>query len=262
MSCEMTQDRLDRLLKGALGEADRAALAAHLAQPCEDCLAGLEATSGPSLLAVVTPASAALTAAEADRMFEASLRPAPSTVRAPSPSPSTWARARAWLWRLAPGLAVAALAVVLLRPPHEDYLGQKGTGEATVALTALLARPGPSGPVLVGPVPPDGAVPAGALVLFRFRLGAPAHLYLLAVERGETKVLWAPDPGDAPWPAGEHELAQAGRVLALDLKALGLQAPRLVAVASPARLADPTALGDPARCPGCGVQALALRAAP
>jgi hypothetical protein len=108
---------------------------------------------------------------------------------------------------------------------------------------------------------------AGELLLLRVRLSAPAHVYLLVQRTGrDAELLW-PTGAAVRKAAGEFEVADAGRALAIDPRELGDGA-RVLLVASPDPL-DPERLRVRLQLstraqfadafPGCGVDLLTVR---
>ncbi len=227
MSCPVvTDERLAQLLEGRLPDEDKRAVAAHLKQPCEDCLQLLADVEGAALLSALAGPGAKLSAAEADRMFAATREPLAT---------------RLWRWLTAsPGgrlsLAFALLLIIVvpiaLRPRE---MREKGSAVNQVSLQAFVKR---------GDAPPSRyagePLRAGEALLFRYRLEQPAWLYLVD-EHGE--VLW--DGGRVE--AGEGEIDAGGQALALPGPYAGEV--RLFAAPRPEKPAD---------CRDCAVDRLSL----
>jgi len=269
-----TRERLEALLGGQLPDAERAQLKAHLEHPCETCLELLEAMDEDDLFEAAAGPQAEMSAAEAERMFEAVAPPAKQE-RAPG------LLQRIASWMRAPVLVPLAAAAVLVIAFGLSSMVTDETASSQAAYTGVksieVATPLPT-PVLAGFVGSvqngtprvtrrligNEHIASGELVLLRYTLARPAYLYLLAEADGTATLLHA---SDSPQPAGEHELGAQGQALAVDPSQLGAEV-RLVLVASPQRIAssEQAALLDADRratsCPHCSTASLQVRSEP
>ena len=219
MSCNvLTSDRLDRLLHRTLDEASRAVLRTHFETPCEACLDRLASVDGEAILLALAGAAAELSPAEKDRIFAQAFAAAPV-----APRPGFLDSVRAF-FASPPGFALAAVAAMLiavpffLRPAPRAWDGMKGSGSAAqqIQLHAFAAAPDRAPRA----VDPGGPVHPGERLFLRFTLARAGDVYLFAKSpEGAAQLLWKPEPGDAPWPPGEHELQQNGVALAVPLTA-------------------------------------------
>jgi hypothetical protein len=278
----VTAERLEALRSQPLPAAERARLLMHLGGDCEECLAMLAGLDDDSYLALMAGPGARLSAAEAERMFGAAQQPA----RVPTPvpavarpeAPTLGARLRGLWQALGTGprfaLGAVALASLLLlarpRPAGEElpagYTGSKGDGQQLeVGLSAFAVRVEGGEQRVQRQLQIGEALRPGELLVFRYRLGAAAHLALVAEAAGKRTVLWEPDPGEEPSPRGERELQQAGRALALDPATLGSGPLTLTAIASSkplAGLAGLPSLGEGQLTRACGGCAVAQSSLP
>lgn len=235
MACEvLTPERLSRAQSRQLSAEEKALLAAHLAAPCEGCLEVLAGAQGVRLLEALAGPAAQLTKAEQSEMFAAAFRRQARPAR-------RWAALRTPLALAAVLTLFAAGGWAWLAPPQRDSTTLKG-GVAVVEVSLQLFASGP-------PVRRLDALAQGEAVLFRYRLSAPAHLYLFD-PRGE--LLWS---GQG---AGEAELAEGGQALALPYQRARTMR-EVVLLASPAPLSASAARAAlSAGCPGCGRDTRAL----
>lgn len=275
MSCSiLTPERLEALLAGTLAGSDRAAVAEHLGSPCEACVDALASVDGEKILAALSGRKAELSAAEADRMFDAAV-PGPKAVAAKEPAAGLWERLVEWLggsaWRPALGVAallLVAVPVVLLSraPVGGGYDGVKsGPGEPATNLQANLV--GVVGarfngrPFVSRRASQREQLKPGEVLLVRFRLTESAAVHLQISGPKASLGVW-PDgradtePPPAPLPAGEHALVANAQVLSIQTQEYGSPV-RVTLVASPEPFPKGFAFADPeARCKGCRVDVL------
>jgi hypothetical protein len=183
-STHLDPDLLARLRAGALDGAEARRLADHLAGDCDICDAFLASrTEADGLDGAVDAALLAL---------------APTTEAG---NDLEWARIRRRLGGARPprrlaALAVAALALVMAgvgilkgREQSRDWDGVKGS-QGAAAPVRLRFSVVPPGQAALERGASGDTLPAGASLLFRAEVGAPAELALLRVDRGGREVVW------------------------------------------------------------------------
>jgi hypothetical protein len=244
MSCPL-KDRaaLARLLGGTCGDEERRKMQEHLRTSCETCLELFEQADALEILGAIGGQAAALSDAEEERIFRRAHEGAPAR-RAQVTRPARW-------WRPAVGAVLAAAAALLfaVRAPRPGALAvpgvqrEKGSSlSVTDVSLRLYAMTRDAVARTPRPLGPSARVEAGEVLLFRYRLNEPAHLYLW-LERGPQGaplLLWS---SSGPASAGEEEVAAAGSALAIDPERLDLgtrqAALHFVLVASDAPLEPP-----------------------
>jgi hypothetical protein len=255
MTCAIANgDRLERLLRNEVQPQERAALLAHLDEPCEECLDVLAAQGADEFLTTLA-AGDAMRPDEADRVFAAATTPERRT--------SVWRRRSTWARLSAAAAAAAAMLVAVQEgkrvgwPARRDEapgaasapstaaatgrnapLAEVAPAEPTIAskkpvlhkagpapapdaeLIAFAAEPGPE-PRLRGRVADGDTVTRGDRLLFRVRLSAPALVYLVGEGNAAPSTLLWPRSGDPRRPAGEFELDVGHEAMAVDVGQLG-----------------------------------------
>jgi hypothetical protein len=240
MTCELTPLRVTALKSGTLSAEERASLRAHLETDCESCLDQLAGAGGDELGAILFGRALSVTSEEAERVLEsagrrrfglewlgASFQPRRALI------PATLL-AGLLIWAVVPGTRIAEQR-------------EKGPSSAIAAELLIFKGAIEDGrPKLLGALTPGAPLESGQVLLFRYRISAPAYVYLLG-QAGERKVpLYG---SDAVASAGEHEISEAGSVLALDPTKLSLgRNAEIVLVASP----KPLEQAAPS-CDRCGV---------
>jgi hypothetical protein len=231
LTCEiLSGERFERVLAHRATAEDIELLRAHLETACEACLERLaEVEDERLLLALGGPA---LSAAEADEMFAAV-----------APRSRSWSRPLA----LAASLLLAATtgALFLVRDPE-----LRDKGGPALELSAFAAVETDAGPRVERQLESGALLQSEERVLFRYRLGAPGYLYLVTRSvRGEELAYASPVRTEA----GEHEVAENGRALALDPSGMGPKL-EIIAIAS----ATPLHSGAWLACEACGRDGLVL----
>ncbi|MCB9655620.1 MAG: hypothetical protein H6729_15970 [Deltaproteobacteria bacterium] len=114
--------------------------------------------------------------------------------------------------------AAACLLVVCVAGSawlHRDPgFREKGAGVVSVQLSAYAARNPGGHPVVDRTLTEGSLVAQDEHIVFRYALSEPAWLYLFSRDRAGVQVLYA---SAQRLQAGEHEIAAAGQVLALEL---------------------------------------------
>lgn len=245
MSTHLTRDRLDAWLSGALSEADRAVLLAHL-DGCESCASLLDEDALARLLAAEEAPPA---------------QPPPMRLPASAPTTAGSRPGRSLLAHAGLLLAAAALALgVLSRSPtdHPDLLVEKGTPTAvtptvrlTVATTlaggaAGAGRAGAGGEARETKLRAGDRVGHDAVLVAQIDTDAPGARYLFAVDGDGVRHKLLPAAGQpAPVePPGARPAAWDGAWIALALDDVAGPV-TLVALASAAPLAPPASSREP-----------------
>jgi hypothetical protein len=247
--CELVRARFEPLLHGELPIDEQRQVTKHLLWECQGCATWLSAVDLASLVEVQ---AIVLSDLERQRMLSAALAEAPR-------------RRRAWL---APGLAVAAAAAVVLfvaRPiPRDGWTGEKTAGAAPIAFEVrpIVGSLDAGRPRVLRDWAAGEPLARGELLLFRLDVDRPAYVYLVG---NDGRILYAPEASAGPLAAGDHELTEDGQALALDPATLPAPA-RLLWVAAPERV-PPQALaafqrahpeGRQALCPSCAAVELSV----
>ena len=230
MSCEiLTEGVLEAALRRRLSADQRAAVLAHLRDPCEGCLDLLERWSVEEMLAPDE-----LSPEEQERLFAGA---APARLPAHRPVPGPAHLDRRWPRRFAWSAVAAAVVLVGLATTFTPLMsrhglaGLKGVPAPAAALIPLVGARSPI-PHVVRALAPGGRLAPGEVLLLRIRLDAPAWVYLLSQKQGEAAELIWPLQASARHEAGEFEVAESGSALAFDPGALA-GGGRLVLIASP-----------------------------
>jgi hypothetical protein len=168
---------LDRLALNELGDQERAALTAHLAD-CPDCAAANTRLAEERALFA---REAALANLAADALIRAQRQPA----------------RRSWRWLVAPlgALAAGAAAFALFVRPSPEF---RSKGEFSLSSYVLHPERGGAGTLHLGePLHP------GDRLQFRYNGGKGGHLAIVAVDQsGEVSVYYPPGAMAAPVEAG------------------------------------------------------------
>ncbi len=259
MSCSvLTQDRLRRLLEGALEPAAKEVLARHFEAPCEACLDRLQVTDPGKLLLALAGPAAVLSGAERDALFERAMGEAPTFTEL--------SRFEKLGQRFPVRYRVAAALIALVLLGMAPMLINRPAPRSDANTVHLKLRSFEVGT----DVPARRALGASARIssrdqlVFEVELDRPAHLYLWVVTKGQAALAFAPEAADPPLTAGAHELTRDGHSVALEPSRLADQGRlTVVAVASPERLSHPESIDPRSRelalaCERCSAAQLEL----
>jgi hypothetical protein len=269
-----TPERLLALLARKLPAAEHRQLRAHLRTPCQRCLELLEQLDEGELVTALAGDRARLSRRERRGLFRAVL---PADLQ----PTGFWDGLRdlTQVPTLVPAYAAVLALVVgfgvyqLAAPPdaRQRYSGIKAADIPAPALQAnligVVGTIADGQPDVVRRAVDNERLASGELLLFRYRLNAPAYIYLLAEGANGLEILYRGD--DELATAGEHELGTQEQALALDVGSLGERA-RIALVAAAERLPllaqieSLDALIDVERridvCLNCAVDVLRVRA--
>ncbi|MBX7100482.1 MAG: hypothetical protein K1X89_22380 [Myxococcaceae bacterium] len=260
MNVHLDPDSWSKLLRGQLGPAERTAVAGHLAEPCAQCEAFLEAQGPDALDAVLDAVTLGAGAPPGVTQLEAEAAGAVEAALAP-PRPRARRRWAGALSGFAAGcMATAALFLALVGAPA---LGLRDKGHAPMpSLSAIVAVKSTDGSTQLRPLESGHAYRQSDEVFLTYQLPTESWVYL--GRAGETTELFYPpsDPAAAE-PEGVRPVMVDGVVHAYALS--DLSGPQhLVLVTSKVPLTREQALQAVAtrRLEGGSVSAVFLKVEP